>query len=146
MRLHEALHGALLASQTPLMCSEYHYSPVAAPDGLGPQGLHQTRRLPFSISIHAAHGLNSDYRPPTPDAPANIADDGNTNYMICHGWGVGGKAFRDPMRRAGLTCIDCHGGMIAVAKSPRVGAEPPAPRLSTSRAANPATPGMNSHT
>jgi hypothetical protein len=122
IKVHEALNGALLASRTPVMCAECHYSPVADPDGRGPLGLHQTRRLPLSIAIHAAHALNRDRELPTPDVPANIPDAGNTNCMICHGWGVDGKAFRGAMKQAGLVCEDCHGGMLAVGKSSLVGA------------------------
>lgn len=101
------------------MCVECHYSPVADPDGRGPYGFYQERRQRFSISIHAAHGLGRDGATPSTTVPPNIPENGNSTCTVCHGGNL--PYFRDSMASAGLLCQDCHGGMIAVAKSPMVG-------------------------
>lgn len=118
--LHEALNGSLVASRLPLMCAECHYSPVADPDGLGPVSLHQTRRNPLSISIHASHGLTREITLPSADEPPILAENGNESCMICHGRQA--PYVRDAMNGEGLVCQDCHGGMLAVGKSPLTGA------------------------
>lgn len=118
--IHEARNGRLLNARLPVMCAECHYSPVADPDGVGPSGTYQPRRRPLSIAIHAAHGLNRDYILPANNTDQNIPENGNDSCMYCHGRDA--PYLRDAMNKAGITCQDCHGGMLAVAKSPMVGA------------------------
>ncbi|MDH5546381.1 MAG: cytochrome c3 family protein [Gammaproteobacteria bacterium] len=117
--LHGATTGLDLLKRTPLMCAECHYSPVADPDGLGPSTFHQQRRLPLSISIHAAHALNNQYQLAVSNETQNIPEDGNTSCMYCHGREA--PYVRDAMSKSGINCQSCHGGMLAVGKSPMVG-------------------------
>jgi hypothetical protein len=121
MRLHDALHGIYRPFAPPVMCVECHYSPVADPDERGPYGYYQQQRRQFSISIHAAHALGRDGATPSASVPPNIPENGNPTCTVCHGGDL--PYFRDSMARAGIKCQDCHGGMIAVAKSPLVGAD-----------------------
>jgi len=118
--LHAAETGLDILGRIPYLCAECHYSPIADPDGRGPAGDHQLRRNKLSISIHALHGLDLERKIPDDNGDAIIPENGEANCKICHG---GDQSYtRGVMHQAGIYCQDCHGGMIAVGKSPLVGA------------------------
>lgn len=118
--LHGAATGLDILGKTPYLCAECHYSPIADPNGSGPVGNHQLRRNTLSISIHASHGLDRNGQLPEDNKEALIPENGEASCKICHG---GQQPYtRGAMHQSGMLCQDCHGGMIAVGKSPLVGA------------------------
>jgi hypothetical protein len=118
--LHGSATGLNITARQPYLCAECHYSPVADPDGKGPVSTQQTLRNALSISVHALHGLDRDRQLPASNADALIPENGQENCKICHG---GDQPYtRGAMYNQGIVCQDCHGGMIAVGKSPLAGA------------------------
>jgi hypothetical protein len=118
--LHSLIAGIDLTLRQPYLCAECHYSPIADPDGVGPIGDYQLRRNPLSISIHAWHALDRSRQLPTGGTQALIPENGEASCKICHG---GEQPYaRGPMHEQGIFCQDCHGGLMAVGKSPLVGA------------------------
>lgn len=117
--VHGIATGLDIVARQPYFCAECHYSPVYDPEGRGPFGEHQTRRNKLSISIHAFHGLDRNRQIPSDNANAMIPENGELSCKICHG---GEQPYaRGAMHRVAIECQDCHGGMIAVGKSPLVG-------------------------
>ena len=118
--LHGAATGLDIIHRAPYLCAECHYSPIADPDGKGPIGDHQTRRRGLSVAIHSLHGLDRNKNIPASNDLALIPENGEINCKICHGREQ--PYLRGAMHKAGMVCQNCHGGMIAVGKSPLVGA------------------------
>jgi predicted CXXCH cytochrome family protein len=81
---------------------------MADPDGVGPITT-QNKRI-FSSAAHRSHGFTFGKVAATPASPAVIADD---KCSVCHESG-GAKYSRGAMATATQTCVDCHGGMMAV--------------------------------
>ena len=152
LRLHDAKHGAdyvssvdgsaapcdasanpsdsnCLANQTPVQCSQCHYSPALDLAQVGPiddnnqgaKGRQQTRHISMSRAMHFTHGSfkNVDGKPLFPDMP-NPADAqrnqisankilGETCYQ-CHP-GKKTQCLRGAMFKGGVVCQDCHGNM-----------------------------------
>jgi Cytochrome c3 len=118
--LHSVSAGIDLTIRQPYLCAECHYSPIADPDGRGPEGDYQTRRNPLSISIHAWHSLDRDRQVPLDNGQALIPENGEASCKICHGSEQ--PYTRGSMHSQGIVCQDCHGGLAALGKSPLVGA------------------------
>ena len=164
LRLHDAKHGAnyqsweptgagaslvatacdpvadpndpdCLANQTPVQCSQCHYSPAldlaqAGPidePEQGPRGRQQTHHISQSRAMHGFHGQFTELFPvmPPPNDPLRTADQGiqpindfelgvleNTCYQ-CHP-GKNTKCLRGAMFQGGMLCQDCHGDMEQV--------------------------------
>jgi hypothetical protein len=118
--LHSLVAGIDLTMRKPYLCAECHYSAIADPDGVGPQGDYQIRRNPLSVSIHAWHSLGRDRRLPVDGSQPLLPEAGEASCKICHG---GEQPYtRGPMHQQGMVCQDCHGGLMAMGKSPLVGA------------------------
>lgn len=94
LRLHDQLHQTTLATQRPVNCSTCHADPA-----LGAPGVPGVST--FSAAMHGAHAD----RPPPPGVQ-------NSCYA-CHP-GERTDCQRDLHASRGLTCTDCHGGMVEV--------------------------------
>ena len=159
LRLHDAKHGRqytssvdgkpaicdpvsdpndpdCLANQTPVQCSQCHYSPALDLAQVGPiddtgqgiKGRQQTRHISMSRAMHAFHGRQKgvDGKPlfpsmPSPDDPVRGGPGVNafereildqTCYQ-CHP-GKHTQCLRGAMFNGGVVCQDCHGGMAQV--------------------------------
>jgi len=163
LRLHDAKHGAgyrswedtgsnaslvatacdtgnvndpdCLTNQTPVQCSQCHYSPAldlaqAGPvdePQQGPRGRQQRHHISQSRAMHGHHGQFADLFPtmPPPNDPARTADQEimpvndfelgvleQTCYQ-CHP-GKNTKCLRGAMFQGGMVCQDCHGDMLQV--------------------------------
>ena len=160
LRLHDAKHGSrytssidgkpaicdprrdpadpdCLANQTPVQCSQCHYSPALDLAQVGPiddtgqgiKGRQQTRHISMSRAMHAFHGRQKgvDGKPlfppmPTPDSAARSGGAGVNSFeqeildqtcYQCHP-GKNTQCLRGAMFNAGVVCQDCHGGMEQV--------------------------------
>ncbi len=160
LRLHDAKHGRAytssvdgspavcdpqndpsdpdcLANQTPVQCSQCHYSPALDLAQVGPiddtqqgiKGRQQTRHISMSRAMHAFHGRQQavDGKPLFPQMPAadHTARNGGkgvnsferqildqTCYQ-CHP-GKQTQCLRGAMFNGGVVCQDCHGNMAQV--------------------------------
>jgi len=147
LRLHDAKHGLAytgaagestpcntavnpagpncLAQQTPVQCSQCHYSPAldiaqkGPVDGDPSSGLQQRRHITMSRAMHAYHGQFTELFPsmPAPDDPARTPEVANqvleqTCYS-CHP-GKRTACLRGAMFSGGAVCQDCHGNMEQV--------------------------------
>ncbi len=160
LRLHDAKHGAdytssidgsstpcdsannpadpdCLANQTPVQCSQCHYTPALDLAQVGPidepargaKGRQQTRHVSMSRAMHANHARFKDpfgnpafpSMPPPDDsrriggAPINAFERGileQTCYQ-CHP-GNKTQCLRGAMFSGGVVCQDCHGGLEQV--------------------------------
>ncbi|MHB0875940.1 MAG: hypothetical protein ACYC5O_07845 [Anaerolineae bacterium] len=94
---YPAGQGALIDSQ-PVLCASCHGSNALGIDGIGGE-------VPvFSNAIHRQHA-------------GEVSDDVDGCYN-CHP-GPETQCLRDVMsQKAGMTCIDCHGGMVQVSQNP----------------------------
>ncbi len=111
--LHDARHSTALMATTPVLCAACHYSPALDLGGTGPQG-DQIGHSLLSFAIHGRHGRTIDNTSPDNDTPAIIPEDSTTSCYQCHP-GSNTKCLRGAMANAGLSCQDCHGGLMAVA-------------------------------
>jgi hypothetical protein len=105
--LHDAEHGTDLASNTPVLCASCHYSAALDLAGDGPVG-EQVGNPTMSNVMHEFHGLEADF-------PSDSMED--TCYQ-CHP-GKQTQCLRGAMGSAGMDCVDCHGGMLAVGNPDR---------------------------
>jgi len=164
LRLHDAKHGSLykswedtganatlvstacdavadpsdldcLANQTPVQCSQCHYSPaldlaqagpVDEPEQ-GPRGRQQRHHISQSRAMHGHHGQFTDLFPemPAPNDPFRTANQDTTpvndfelgvlqeTCYQCHP-GKNTKCLRGAMFQGGMVCQDCHGNMEQV--------------------------------
>ncbi len=151
LRLHDARHGSeyttasgaaaacdstnpddpnCLVNQTPVQCSQCHYSPaldlaqVGPIDepGVGDRGRQQTRHRSMSNVMHGYHAQFTDL---FPDMPAPVDSNGNprtagvTQSVLeqtcytCHP-GKRTQCLRGVMASAGVVCQDCHGELAQV--------------------------------
>ncbi len=160
LRLHDAKHGAqyissidgspavcdpiadpndpdCLANQTPVQCSQCHYSPALDLAQTGPvddhdqgiKGRQQTRHISMSRAMHAFHGRQKDLNgqllfPEMPAANAAQRNQGtgvndfeksvlNATCYQCHP-GRKTQCLRGAMFAGGVVCQDCHGNMADV--------------------------------
>lgn len=111
--LHDAKHGTNLMNSKPVLCASCHYSPALDLAGSGPQGEQAVNPL-LSLAVHGVHGRAIGGALPDANNPAIIAEDGTTSCYLCHP-GSTTQCLRGAMGRAGITCQDCHGGLLAVA-------------------------------
>jgi hypothetical protein len=158
LRLHDAKHGAqyeawdtngqlagaacnatdpsdpnCLANQTPVQCSQCHYSPaldlaqagpVDEPEQ-GPRGRQQRHHISQSRAMHGHHGEFTDLFPEMPPpndslrtagaTPINAFEQGilEETCYACHP-GKNTQCLRGAMFNAGMVCQDCHGNMAEV--------------------------------
>jgi hypothetical protein len=124
-----------LANQTPVQCSQCHYSPaldlaqagpVDEPEQ-GPRGRQQRHHISQSRAMHGHHGQFTDLFPemPPPNDALRTADQEITpinDYELdvleetcyqCHP-GKNTKCLRGAMFQGGMVCQDCHGNMEQV--------------------------------
>ena len=101
--LHDAVKGTRLFHKQPVLCASCHYSRALDLKGQGPQ----TKRPFLSRAIHGFHF-------------SKIVQDpkGTKTCFYCHP-GTTTQCLRGIMAIGGLGCVDCHGNMYAVARSPR---------------------------
>ncbi|MFZ3048532.1 MAG: hypothetical protein WA151_21675, partial [Desulfatirhabdiaceae bacterium] len=104
--LHDFRNNTNLINSQPVLCASCHYSPAldlghAGP--IGPQVVNPT----MSRAVHGFHATRTGTQPPS----------GNACYY-CHP-GEKTRCARGAMDTAGLTCLDCHGTMTAVARANR---------------------------
>lgn len=126
-----------LANQTPVQCSQCHYSPALDLAQVGPvdettqgvKGRQQTRHISMSRAMHDFHGKQKDLsgNPLFPVMPApnsaqrtsgpnvNAFEQGvlNDSCYQCHP-GKNTQCLRGAMYAGGVVCQDCHGGMAQV--------------------------------
>jgi len=110
--LHDAKRGTNLMGSTPVLCASCHYSPALDLAGTGPGG-NQIGKPMLSYAVHGRHGKTVDNTIPGAGNPAIIPDSGVNGCYKCHPGAVT-KCLRGAMGNAGITCTDCHGGMLAV--------------------------------
>ncbi|MGD8557168.1 MAG: hypothetical protein PVJ14_07430, partial [Chromatiales bacterium] len=125
-----------LANQTPVQCSQCHYSPaldlaqagpVDEPEQ-GPRGRQQRHHISQSRAMHGHHGEFIDLFPemPAPNDPSRVAtaeDPALVNAFeqgiledtcyACHP-GKNTQCLRGAMFNGGMVCQDCHGNMAQV--------------------------------
>ncbi len=96
LTLHDATEGTNLMSQRPVLCARCHGS-----NALGAPGVAGVPNL-----SNAMHGKHASAVPNTLNGCYN-----------CHP-GPQTKCLRDVMKKEGMTCTSCHGGMKEVAANP----------------------------
>lgn len=111
--LHDAKHttGGLMGRK-PVLCASCHYSPALDLTGAGPQG-DQVGKPMFSFAVHGRHGKDINGKVPSSTSPAIIPGVDVAACYNCHP-GTVTKCLRGAMGAAGITCNDCHGGLLAV--------------------------------
>ncbi|MBI1348613.1 hypothetical protein GC163_20260 [bacterium] len=100
LRAHDRLHGTTLEAQKPVLCASCHADPA-----LGTPGAPGVSS--FSHAMHGAHASRM----------GAVSFLNNTCYA-CHP-GVQTECQRDVHLPLGITCINCHGDMYAVANPAR---------------------------
>jgi len=110
--LHDAKKGTSLFTATPVLCASCHYSPALDLAGQGPTG-NQVGKPMLSLAVHGRHGRALDESIPTANNPPIVKDTGVSSCYKCHP-GSATKCLRGAMGVAGITCQNCHGGMLAV--------------------------------
>ncbi len=159
LRLHDAKHGQqytssdgsaaicdaatdandanCLANQTPIQCSQCHYTPALDLAQVGPidepqqgaKGRQQTRHITMSRAMHFTHGtyqFNGEPLFPEMPAPNDAQRTGggvavndfergllNQTCYQCHP-GKQTECLRGAMFKGGVVCQDCHGNMAQV--------------------------------
>jgi hypothetical protein len=101
--LHDNINKTNLSSSQPVLCASCHYSPAL---DLSHAGKSQTQSNHLSMS-QAVHGYHA----------TRTKTSGNACYY-CHP-GDKTQCARGVMDTAGMTCLDCHGTMTAVAQASR---------------------------
>ena len=110
--LHDAKKETSLMTSTPVLCASCHYSPALDLAGTGPTGS-QVGKPMLSQAVHGRHGKTVNNIIPVPGNPAIIPDTGVNGCYKCHPGAVT-KCLRGAMGKAGISCLECHGGMLAV--------------------------------
>jgi hypothetical protein len=157
LRLHDAKHGDrytssadgsatpcdaanpdnCLANQTPVQCSQCHYSPALDLAQIGPvddtqqgiKGRQQTRHISMSRAMHGHHGSLPEFmgeplfpEMPPPDDVRRTAGTKINDFELdildqtcyqCHP-GKRTQCLRGAMFAGGVVCQDCHGNMTQV--------------------------------
>lgn len=101
LRKHDEEHGTNLENSKPVLCARCHADPA-----LGAPG--DPEISTFSHAMHASHADRMSELPPTVQ---------NACYA-CHP-GINTECLRDVHVSKGMTCIDCHGDMVAVGNENR---------------------------
>jgi hypothetical protein len=105
LQAHDGKQGTSLLSQAkagqPVMCISCHADPA--------MGVTESKGSPLSLSA-AVHTFHADKMTGS-QMPAN-------ECQACHP-GPQTQCLRDAMAKAGITCIDCHGGMADVGATSR---------------------------
>ncbi len=105
LQAHDGKQGTNLLSQAksgrPAMCSSCHADPA--------MGVTESKGSPLSLSA-AVHTFHAD-KMTGAQVPENVC-------QACHP-GPQTQCLRDVMAKAGVTCIDCHGGMADVGAAAR---------------------------
>ncbi len=111
LRLHDNKHGTDIDNQRPVLCAGCHYSAALDLAGNGgPVG----KQVGHAMMSQVMHGHHGELRDPATDElvfPENGTLE-ETCYQ-CHPGKVT-KCLRGAMGGAGITCQNCHGGMLAV--------------------------------
>jgi len=110
LRLHDIKEGTTLDKQRPILCASCHYSFALDLAGTGPTA-EQKKHHTMSKVMHGYHGDLVDANTKKPIFPPNGTIE-QTCYQ-CHPGKVT-KCLRGAMGGSGLTCQNCHGGMLAV--------------------------------
>jgi len=105
LRLHNALVGTAFANNTPVLCAGCHYSRALDLEEAGPT-VDQKGKPTFSSAMHNYHGKLTDLG-------GKILPDTLSSCYSCHPGNIT-RCLRGAMGSAGMDCIDCHGGMLAV--------------------------------
>jgi hypothetical protein len=92
--LHDAKHTTGMMAVKPVLCASCHYSPALDLKGTG-------------------HGKDINGNIPSATSPAIIPGADVAACYNCHP-GTVTKCLRGSMGAAGITCTDCHGGLLAV--------------------------------
>lgn len=100
LRKHDKLHGTTLEQSKPVLCASCH-----ADAALGTTGVKDVKA--FSHAMHGAHAARMAALPQVKNA-----------CYACHP-GVQTECQRDVHVSKGITCVDCHGDMTAVADAKR---------------------------
>jgi hypothetical protein len=100
LRAHDRLHGTTIEKQKPVLCASCHADPA-----LGTTGKPGVSN--FSRAMHNSHATRM----------AQLPNLQNACYA-CHP-GVQTECQRDVHAAKGVTCVNCHGDMAAVAAPPR---------------------------
>lgn len=111
--LHDAKHNTNLVNNTPVLCADCHYSPALDLAGAGPQG-EQIGKSLMSYAVHGRHGMTVSGDMPDTNNPAIISSNEKDSCYNCHP-GKKTQCFRGAMFSAGLSCQNCHGGLLAIA-------------------------------
>lgn len=101
LRKHDQRHGTALEQQKPVLCANCHADPA-----LGAPGVPGV-----SAFSHAMHGAHADRMGPVAFL--------QNNCYACHP-GVQTECQRDVHLPLGITCVNCHGDMHAVANVNRM--------------------------
>ncbi len=108
LKLHDADQSTSLATSTPVLCAQCHYSFALDLSGQGPTPTQQGKPN-FSSVMHKYHGtLTVGGNPVFPPGGTML----QTCYQ-CHPGAVT-QCLRGAMHTAGLTCNECHSNMAAV--------------------------------
>ena len=110
--LHDAKRATGLMAGKPILCASCHYSPALDLAGAGPQG-DQVGKPMFSFAVHGRHGKDLNGNIPSATSPAIIPGVDVAACYNCHP-GTVTKCLRGAMGAAGITCKDCHGGLLSV--------------------------------
>jgi hypothetical protein len=110
--LHDAKRTTGLMAGKPILCASCHYSPALDLAGTGPSG-DQIGKPMFSFAVHGRHGKDLNGNIPSATSPAIIPGVDVAACYNCHP-GTVTKCLRGAMGAAGITCNDCHGGLLAV--------------------------------
>jgi hypothetical protein len=110
--LHSARHSPNLIGQKPVLCAACHYSPALDLAGTGPKG-DQIGKPMLSYVVHGRHGKTVSGNIPGPNNPPIIPGTDVATCYKCHP-GSATKCLRGAMGSAGISCNDCHGGLLAV--------------------------------
>jgi hypothetical protein len=110
--LHDAKHATGMMAVKPVLCASCHYSPALDLAGTGPSG-NQVGKPMFSFAVHGRHGKDINGGIPSATSPAIIPGVDVAACYNCHP-GTVTKCLRGAMGAAGITCNDCHGGLLAV--------------------------------
>ncbi len=109
LRLHDAKEGTRLDANRPVLCAGCHYSLALDLNGAGPTP-EQQQHATMSAVMHRYHGELKDTAGNPVFPPDGTPE--QTCYQ-CHPGKVT-QCLRGAMGGSGLTCQNCHGGLLAV--------------------------------
>ncbi len=110
--LHDAINKTTLVANQPVLCASCHYSKALDLANTGPTGA-QVGPKYLSRAMHQHHGLSITGTVPDGNHPPLVT---GTTTSACYNCHPGGQTqcLRGAMATAGISCENCHGGMLAV--------------------------------